>query len=550
MYHAEDWIPASRCRAVRRTHMLILVTVLVAVCLGVAGLSHGSERESAVWLGGCSGVCVDPTGLVLTAKHCDFGDQVSVEFRATGLTVTGQKVYTGTFGADDVVAFRLPAGQYPFAPAASKPPARGEVVFTFGFPSGKFEALTGTVMGMNRYTDQTPILETTIPARAGHSGGPLFNLQGEVVGICSASMTAHAPRRIENAGDSTWIATERIHAALQYVQGVPPQNGVPPQIGSSPAKPPRLYVFTAAWCGSCQQFVGDYARNIAGLQDWMQQRGFERTKGGKHYGAVESLQLTWDRPEIARACEVATGQRPKLLPTFWVDGAKDVLVGYAGPEKLKAYLAAQLPQPTPVVPEQPFQRAEEPLTPSPAPVPDPRITDPPGPDANWANVKAIVLVARQERGAAYGAAVRAALELESGAIRRKLQEATKGQADVELVTERLSPARFAAVSEAAGVTVDKLHVVLLVRQQDLGAIRGLAVELVESAVSGLTERSARVPIDFVSERLNPELYAGIQAALNASDEAGEELPAESWWMSAIAAIVGLVKRRFLNREAE
>lgn len=547
MLHFEEWIPSCEIRAHRRQRLALvalLLFVALALALGVKA-AGAAEREAACWLGGCSGVCVDASGLVLTAKHCDFGDQVDVEFRAIGKTVPGRKVYTGSFADDDVVAFQLPPGSYPAAAVAAQPPQRGEIVYTFGYPSGKFEALTGTVIGLAKYEDGTPIIATTIPARGGHSGGPLFNLQGEVVGLCSTSLTARAPQRVEIPGDSNWIGTDRLQAALQFVQQGPK--------APLPATPRRLYVFTAVWCGSCQTFVSDYARNIDGLQDWLQAQGIERTKGGKHYGAVENVAIGWDRPEIARACEVATGQRPKLLPTFWVDGAKDVLVGYAGPAKLKAYVAAQLaaappPQPTPApAPEpEPFQRQAEPT-----PVPDPRLTDPPGPEApdvaNWSDVKAIVLVAKQERGAAFGAAARMALELESGAIRRKLQEATKGRADVELVTERLSPGRFAAVSQAAGVTVEALHVVLLVRQQDLGAVRGKAVELVENAVTGLTERSARVPIDFVSERVSPELYAAIAASLQTPDGAADE-PPTSWWVSALAAVAGLLKRRFLKQE--
>ena len=547
MFHREEWIPAVQIRNERRSQFgfaLLAVLVTIALAVGVVSCAQGADREATCWLGGFSGVCVDAAGLVLTAKHCDFGDQVDVEFRAIGKTFTGRKVYTGSFDDDDVVAFQLPPGSYPAAAVAASAPARGEIVYTFGYPSGKFEALTGTVIGLAKYDDGTPIIATTIPARGGHSGGPLFNLQGEVVGLCSTSLTARAPQRVEIPGDSNWIGTDRLQAALAFVQQGPK---APP-----PATPRRLYVFTAVWCGSCQTFASDYARNIDGMQDWLHAQGLERTKGGKHYGAVENVAVGWDRPEIARACEVATGQRPKLLPTFWVDGAKDVLVGYAGPQKLKAYVAAQLaaappPQPTPApVPEpEPFQRQAEPT-----PVPDPRLTDPPGPEApdvaTWSDVKVIVMVAQQDRGVAYGAGARLALEQASGAIRRRVQEATQRRADVELVTERLSPERFAAVAAAAGLSVDKLHVVVLVRRQDLGALRAKAVELIERAVTELTERSSRVPIDFVSERLNPELHSAITAALNAPDTANVEASASSWWMSAIAAFVGLLKRRFLN----
>jgi len=553
MIHFGEWVPACQVRSQRRQQLAAIgLSILIAIALlcGLASFAHSAERDASCWLGGCSGVCVDPAGLVLTVKHCEFGDQVDVEFRAIGKTYKGQKVYTGSY-EDDVVAFRLPAGIYPFAPIAKEAPKRGEIVYSFGYPAGKFEALTGTVIGNAQYQDGTPVIATTIPARGGHSGGPLFNLAGEVVALCSTSLTAKAPQRVEMAGDSNWIATGRVALAVLTAQ----VNQRPPLAapGPPPSTPRRLYVFTAIWCGSCQTFHSDYGRNIGGLQDFMQAQGIERTKGGKHYGAVESIPLGWDHPEIARACEVATGSKPRTLPTFWLDGAKDVLVGYAGPEKLKSYIASQIvaaspPAETPPIEQTPFQREEPPPAPQTPIQPDPRITDPPQtPDpGSWSDVKVAVLVAKQDRGVAFGIGARLALEQLGSTIRRKVQESTQGRADVELVSERLSPERFAAAKAATGLTVDKVHVVVLVRQQDLAGVRAKAAEMVQKAVASFTERAEHVPIDFVSERINPELYSAVMTSLNAPDSVPAEEPATSWFYSAIAAVAGLFKRRFLN----
>ncbi len=45
--------------------------MVVPLVLALAATSAAAVKDAVVMVGDCSGVCVDPCGLVLTAKHCD-----------------------------------------------------------------------------------------------------------------------------------------------------------------------------------------------------------------------------------------------------------------------------------------------------------------------------------------------------------------------------------------------------------------------------------------------------------------------------------------------
>ena len=81
---------------------------------------------------GCSGVCVDPAGIVLTAKHCDLPAEITVRFKQR--SVRAVRVYE-SHDTEGPVAYDCECDGYPSLPVAVTAPAIGEKLWSFGYPS-------------------------------------------------------------------------------------------------------------------------------------------------------------------------------------------------------------------------------------------------------------------------------------------------------------------------------------------------------------------------------------------------------------------------------
>lgn len=135
-----------------------------------------------------SGFIVSPDGYILTNTHVVDGvDEVTVklsdrrEFRA--------KV-VGSDEKSDVALLKIDARNLPTVTIGD--PARlkvGEWVLAIGAPFGFENSVTaGIVSAKGRALPQesyTPFIQTDVAVNPGNSGGPLFNMRGEVVGINS-----------------------------------------------------------------------------------------------------------------------------------------------------------------------------------------------------------------------------------------------------------------------------------------------------------------------------------------------------------------------------
>ena len=74
----EQWVSVcGRNRVVRRVLFIAAMVVFFAV---TATYCLGDDYQAVVRIGGCSGICVDPCGIVLTAKHCEHGPTETVFF--------------------------------------------------------------------------------------------------------------------------------------------------------------------------------------------------------------------------------------------------------------------------------------------------------------------------------------------------------------------------------------------------------------------------------------------------------------------------------------
>ena len=140
-----------------------------------------------------SGVLVSEDGRVLTAAHVvQIADEITVEF-STGESVPAQVI--ASEAKADVALLQLaraPAG-IPLARLGDSGKVLvGEQVFVVGAPYGLAHTLTvGHVSGRHKpntiYAEMplAEFIQTDAAINQGNSGGPMFNMRGEVIGIVS-----------------------------------------------------------------------------------------------------------------------------------------------------------------------------------------------------------------------------------------------------------------------------------------------------------------------------------------------------------------------------
>ena len=145
-------------------------------------------RQSVPQQGEGSGFIVSPDGIILTNAHVvDGASEVTVKL--TDRRELKAKV-VGLDKPTDVAVLKVAAKDLPVARLGGTAPVRvGEWVLAIGSPFG-FEnsATAGIVSAKARALPDeayVPFIQTDVAVNPGNSGGPLFNLRGEVVGINS-----------------------------------------------------------------------------------------------------------------------------------------------------------------------------------------------------------------------------------------------------------------------------------------------------------------------------------------------------------------------------
>jgi S1-C subfamily serine protease len=167
--------------------------------------STGNDNVFAPQRGGLgSGIVLDTAGHVLTNYHVVNGfDKVTVTFADES---TAEADVVGKDPGNDVAVVKVNADAGKLHPAKlgdSSAVKVGTVVAAIGNPFGlEGTFTTGVISGLDRTlpsgNDGRPIrglLQTDTAVNPGNSGGALFNLQGEVIGINTA---------IENPGGNTF----------------------------------------------------------------------------------------------------------------------------------------------------------------------------------------------------------------------------------------------------------------------------------------------------------------------------------------------------------
>ncbi len=135
-----------------------------------------------------SGFIVSADGTILTNAHVvDGADEVTVKL--TDKREFKAKV-RGLDKASDVAVLKIEAHNLPTAKIGNSTATRvGEWVLAIGSPFGFENSATAGIISAKSRTlpdgSYVPFLQTDVAVNPGNSGGPLFNMAGEVVGINS-----------------------------------------------------------------------------------------------------------------------------------------------------------------------------------------------------------------------------------------------------------------------------------------------------------------------------------------------------------------------------
>ncbi|MEP1587436.1 MAG: trypsin-like peptidase domain-containing protein, partial [Tateyamaria sp.] len=149
----------------------------------------GRPRRSSA-LG--SGFVISEDGFIVTNNHViDGADEILIEF------FNGDELEATLIGTDpntDIALLKVDAdGPLPFVPFGDSDVARvGDWVVAMGNPLGQgFSVSAGIVSARNRAPSGTydDYIQTDAAINRGNSGGPLFNMDGQVIGVNTAILS-------------------------------------------------------------------------------------------------------------------------------------------------------------------------------------------------------------------------------------------------------------------------------------------------------------------------------------------------------------------------
>jgi S1-C subfamily serine protease len=179
-------------RAERRVEDAIARVRDAVVTIGAEQQEPADSGAPKQVTSGGSGVIVSPDGFILTNDHVTIGaDRVRVGLR-DGRTLGGR--VTGRDRMGDIAVVKIEGKDFPHAALGSSDRLHeGDAVLALGNPFGLANedhdpaATLGIVSGLHRYQGGEKVYGDAIQIDAavnpGNSGGPLFDLDGNVVGL-------------------------------------------------------------------------------------------------------------------------------------------------------------------------------------------------------------------------------------------------------------------------------------------------------------------------------------------------------------------------------
>ena len=297
---------------------------VVAVSSTVQSTVYGQTREGT---SSGSGFIISADGYVVTNYHVVEG--------ATAVTVTvstGDEYEATVIGSDsvnDVALLKVDASGLPAVKIGSSDKlAIGDMVCAIGNPLGSLTATltVGYVSGKDRQvtTDNSTInmIQTDAAINSGNSGGPLFNMYGEVVGITSAKYSGTTSSGASIEGISFAIPIDDVMSIISdlqeygYVTGA--YLGVTVQDTDAAAAklygmPTGAYVNSVVDGGSADRAGVQPKDIIIGLGDIEVTNRTELTRALRRFKAGDETTITVIRSGERITLNITLDEKPKDL---------------------------------------------------------------------------------------------------------------------------------------------------------------------------------------------------------------------------------------------
>lgn len=186
--------------------------------------------DSGEELGGGTGFLIDQSGTMVTNHHVvERGRKVNVKFMDGALYEDVMMLADDP--ANDLALLRLTLNK----PKSGKPPlfeplklgnsdtvVVGERAIAIGNPLGLDHTLTDGLVSARRMINGRPWIQMSVPISPGNSGGPLFNMRGEVIGVTTAQILGEAMSvRAQNLNIAVPVKILAQHVQASYPEARP-----------------------------------------------------------------------------------------------------------------------------------------------------------------------------------------------------------------------------------------------------------------------------------------------------------------------------------------
>lgn len=564
------YVPSCQRRS-PLSHIVLIASLGFALMALLGRLVHGQEadqRAATVFVktpnSTGSGVCVDRRGLIVTAAHVVNRPTPPGMFAPRGSVQTAKTVEVKFRDrqpeAARVLAVSLPGEpadlallqcsgtDYPSVSLAKVSPAVGEPVISMGYPAGLFAMLEGRVTSVGMTTDKSSdVITSKGRPLPGHSGGPLCNARGEVVGICSMG-TIDA---VSFCGRVELTEQLGMYSRVERIHDLMARHGMLQETGNKSKtkikKRVKLRIFVKRNCPPCKDLKIDFEAGKIQIE-------------GKQVAALFDCEwIDADQyPELVAAAGVVS------FPTIDCAETGDRIEGYVDAGTFAARVRINLGGedlvelgPPGLFDPLPGERAE-PVPPPAAIAPGPAAAPKADPAETPASVdgtglRVVLLVKKQDLSWWQGTAVAAIEKFAEGGLKNRINSALEGKAEITVVFQRTSPARYAELVQVTGENKERNAMLIVLAPQTFTGVLGTVAKVIESRLAKIEDvdfKHARVETIF--ERTDPDNYHAVVSALESSEPAPatNDQTLWAWLLSAIGGLIAGGRDAFLGHKAK
>ena len=187
------------------------------------------ESLPNTWSGNGSGIFISNTGYIITNNHVvENATQIEIDFKYKNQNKTYSAKVIKTDEINDLALLKIDDPTYQnleklnYSIVTSENSDLGEDIFTLGFPKalstmGKDIKYTdGSISSINGFQGDKTSYQISAPIQPGNSGGPLFNFDGELIGINSSKIIQQSVDNVAYSIKSSYVA-DFVESANSYI---------------------------------------------------------------------------------------------------------------------------------------------------------------------------------------------------------------------------------------------------------------------------------------------------------------------------------------------